>query len=70
MFICLLAVFRRRQIKKTFTHGMKNHVVSKGLANPSLLVGGSASGWQATVMTKNGPAFNRRLLLPFTWHQK
>jgi hypothetical protein len=23
--------------KKTFTHGMKNHVVSKGLANPSLL---------------------------------
>jgi len=32
-------MFRRRQIKKTFTHGMTHHVVSKGLANPSLLWG-------------------------------
>jgi hypothetical protein len=34
---------------------MTPHVVSKGLANPKFYRE-SVSGWQATVLTKNGPA--------------
>jgi len=63
----LISLLRRWPTKKTFTHGMTHHVVSKGLASPSFRLGGSASGWQATVLTKNGPAVRAPVATPLYW---